>query len=466
MTAHRARPKALPIVAILLAFLLAVLFGRYLVLHGLSYREVIVALMALVGIVAVLAGERGVQVGFVLWVWTLGLGYRTIELTRYLRLHPSEVLLWGLLGLLIVQRGILRRERIEFRVPRWLRWFIPFWVWAWIPGWWVGRRWDLMFAEFKNFLLLIPLFVVTAAVLNDRTRWRSVLLAFYGTGTWVAGMGVLEYVFPDIGTLFPGFVGNPLPYQAADGFLRASFSFWGTSAATIVCVSAVPLAAIAWRWWSSPWQRLFILFALAIQVVGIYIGGYRTIWLLLGVEFLLWTLLRHGPILAGLTLIPTLVGYRVLPAAAQERVLSLILALEGRPVDGSGAKRWDRALAALDAALHRPWGLGWAGTGWTHSGFVQVAANLGLLAGLLLSVAYLMTLWRMWQRVRRYPSDDERGTLGLALFLSFVAAGGNLGLNGVQVLPQLVLPVWFVWVLAEVWIQQQHSSQAVEEEKQ
>jgi hypothetical protein len=27
-------------------------------------------------------------------------------------------------------------------------------------------------------------------------------------------------------------------------------------------------------------------------------------------------------------------------------------------------------------------------------------------------------------------------------------------MEGVEVLPQFVLPVWFVWVLVEVWLQQ------------
>jgi hypothetical protein len=38
--------------------------------------------------------------------------------------------------------------------------------------------------------------------------------------------------------------------------------------------------------------------------------------------------------------------------------------------------------------------------------------------------------------------------------LSFVAVGGLLGLQGVEVLPQMVLPVWFVWSMIEVWLRQ------------
>jgi hypothetical protein len=46
------------------------------------------------------------------------------------------------------------------------------------------------------------------------------------------------------------------------------------------------------------------------------------------------------------------------------------------------------------------------------------------------------------------------GELGFSLMLSFIAVGGLLTTQGVEVLPQLMLPVWFVWALIEVWLRQ------------
>jgi hypothetical protein len=450
-------PRVLSIVTVLLALLLSALAGRYLVLQGLSYREVIVVLVALIGVIAVLAGERGVRVGFILWVFTLGLGYRTVEVTSKLRIHPSEVLLWALLILLMIQWGILRRKKLEVRLPPWLTFFIPFWAWGWALGLLSGRSWDLIVHHFRGFLLLLPLFMVTAVLLKDRTNWRPVILSFYAVSTWIAVMGFAEYVFPGIRTLAPDFFGDVSPTLTTEGFVRAEFSFFGGPTATFICVLAMPMAAILWHWWSSPLQRLFILFALGVQVVGIYIGGFRSAWLLLGLVFLLGMLLRRGPILAGLTLLPTLAGYWLLPGAVQQRVYSMILALQGQPIDSSAAERWERTADALAKALQRPWGWGWAGTGWVHNDFLVVAAQLGLVAGLLFAGAYLMTLWRMWSRVRQYASDDERGILGFALLLSLVAVGGILGTHPIAVLPQLALPVWLMWVLAEIWMRQQQA---------
>jgi hypothetical protein len=447
--------RLLSIVAILFALLLSGLVGRYLILHGFSYREVILVLVALIGAVAVLAGKRGVRVGFILWVWTLGLGYRTVEVTSKLRIHPSEVLLWALLILLMVQWGILRREKLDVRLPRWLKVFILFGVWGWAMGFLYGRPWDDMVTHSRGFLLLLPLLVVTAALLSDETNWRPVLLSFHAVSTWVGGMGIAEYVFPGIQTLASGFFGDVSPTLTTEGFVRAEFSFFGGPTATFICVLAMPMAAILWHWWSSPLQRLFILLALGVQVVGIYIGGFRSAWLLLGLMFLLGILLRRGPILAGLTFLPALTAYWLLPDPVQLRAYSLILALEGNPIDSSAAGRWDRTRDALEALLRRPWGHGWSQFGWVHNDFLAVTVQLGLLAGLLFAGAYLVTLWRMWSRVRQYTSHDEQGALGFALLLSLVAVGGLLSTQPIAVLPQLALPVWLIWVLAEIWIQQQ-----------
>jgi hypothetical protein len=43
----------------------------------------------------------------------------------------------------------------------------------------------------------------------------------------------------------------------------------------------------------------------------------------------------------------------------------------------------------------------------------------------------------------------------LAMLLSFLTAGGILATQAVVDLPQLALPVWFVWVLADIWLRQE-----------
>src|SRR6266496_3630971 len=69
--------------------------------QGLSYKDIIVVLGALIAGVIIFGGERGIRFGLVLWVLTLALGYRTIEWTPDLRIHPSEILIWLLVALAI-----------------------------------------------------------------------------------------------------------------------------------------------------------------------------------------------------------------------------------------------------------------------------------------------------------------------------------------------------------------------------
>ena len=154
-------------------------------------------------------------------------------------------------------------------------------------------------------------------------------------------------------------------------------------------------------------------------------------------------------------------GYESLPAAAQQRAHSLALVLQGKPTDSSAADRKQRAIDAIELLRDQPFGNGWAAAGWVHSDFIQVAANLGIVAGLIFAGAYSATLLRLWRRFQvraRFPAD---GDLTFALLLSFTTAGGILAMEGVEVLPQLVLPVWFVWVLVEVFLRQNSTERRI-----
>ncbi len=434
-------------------FFFALIVG-YSLSGSLSYREVIAALIIMIVVMAVLPGRGGLQLGFIYWVGTLGLGYRTAELTPSLRFHPSEIIIWVLFVVIFMQRVALKQKERVLRLPRWILFFIPFWLWGWVMGYLNNKSPDLMFSELKNFVLLIPLFVVVSFVLNDSKQWRPVILSFYAVSAWIAGMGILEYLYPEISTIFPGFISNPLPYETKEGFMRASFSFWGSPVATFVCALAVPLTTVVWQWWDLPRQRLFTLLAFAALIFGIYIGGFRSMWLLTLIAGALWALLRFGIIPGILAALPALALYRFVPEPAQERWQSMMMAVQGHPVDHSAMVRLERSSMGLDAVIKNPLGYGWAGAGWSHSDFVQVAVNLGLIAGLLFLGAYLWSLGRLGLLVTRYDSKNPQRTLALALFLSFVVAGGILLSQGVEVLPQLIIPTWFVWVLVEIFLGQ------------
>jgi len=438
----------------LAAVLGVVVVDFYAERQGLSYKELIVALGALVFAVVVFGGERGIRFGLVLWVLTLALGYRTIEWTENLRIHPSEILIWVLFFCIFAQRQL--RLTTRFTLPWWLWMFLPFCVLGWWPLIVGDAPWDRMLNEFRDFLLLIPLLIVSSVVLDRPSYWRHLLTALFVASTWIAIMGVAEYWYPGIDKLFPAFIHAAKPEVTADGFVRGQFSFWGGSQATFICVLALPASiflATSWRHWSS---RVVIIAASILQLVAIYIGGYRSIWFVLCIQVAVACVLRvkkHGIAVAALVLMVGTVGYQFIPNT-HERVVTGIAALQGNPIDHSAQDRKDRALQAVNEVIESPFGKGWSSAGWVHSDFLQVAVNLGLLAALVFLGGYLYTLLRLVQRMPVWVKSTAQGELALTLLLSFVGVGSLLAMQGVQVLPQMVLPVWFVWSMVDIWLRQ------------
>jgi hypothetical protein len=54
--------------------------------------------------------------------------------------------------------------------------------------------------------------------------------------------------------------------------------------------------------------------------------------------------------------------------------------------------------------------------------------------------------------------STAQGELALYILLSFVGVGFLLAMQGVEVLPQMVLPVWFIWSMVEIWLRQNSSA--------
>ncbi|MFV9507623.1 MAG: hypothetical protein AB4911_23985 [Oscillochloridaceae bacterium umkhey_bin13] len=457
VTSHHDR-SPLSLLIVLVGLGCAVAIGYLVGTDQFSYRILIIGFTLGAVLAALIAGERGLYIGFLLWIGTFALGYRTIRISPHFLLYPSEIVLWGLVGMIIIFRIIQPTFRPHYHWPSWLPWFIPFWFWGWIVGLGAGWPLDRIASDFRNFLLLIPMILVTSSMLAKPDRWPLILATMVAVSIWISFWGSLEYLFPTIKNIFPGFITNPIPGLSQEGFMRAQFSFWGAAAATFICAIFLPFNLVVWRQWKHLWLRILLLVVIGIQLFAIYIGGYRSIWLLTGIVIAVWLMYRVGMLFGSLLLALFLGAYRFLPEPAQLRIDSLIVALEGSPIDSSAAKRWDRVLETWQTAWQNPFGVGWSGTGWVHSDFIQIAANLGLLAGLLFLGAYLFTLWRIWRHVQALPHDQRANSTGLTLLLAFIVVGGLLMFQGVQVLTQLILPVWLVWVLVEVWLKQ-HSKQ-------
>jgi hypothetical protein len=423
---------------------------------GSSFTYILAFTLGVAGLAVFLFSRNPLRSGFLLFIATLALGYRTVAITRNLRVIPAELILCALPLLLVGRKRSRREDRSESRLPGWLWLFLPFWLLAWIPKLDHSVPWDIRFNEFRDFLLLVPLFLVAPVVLKERGGWQAVILTFWGVGTCVAALGVLEHYLPGVMGSLPGFTAQKAEAISDDGFRRAGFSFYGSAIGIFICGMAVPFSSVAWNWCRSQGARTAILGGAVIQLWGLYIAGWRSMWLVVVMQVGLYILWKKQFKMGILLLVLAAVASQALPGSARERIKSLELLLSGKPseTDTSGMKRWTRATEAFEAALEHPTGWGWGAAGWVHSDFLQVAANQGIAAGLLLVGAYILTLGRLVARLRTRHLTQETTAVGMPLLLAFMAVGAILTFEGVETTPQTILPVWLTWALAEVWLRQ------------
>jgi hypothetical protein len=402
-------------------------------------------------------GQNGLRIGFLVFIAFLGIGYRQVYLTSNLTLHPAELLIWGLFLLLLLQRNRFDPEKRSLWFPTWLKLMIPFWLLAVINGYATSQPIDEIVEEAKNFLILIPLFAVGQTVLADRDNWRPVILVFFLTGIWIAFMGLLEYILPGLTSRIPGFMASAQFYVSPEGFRRALFSFYGSPVAVFTLVLSIFLGSALWEWYPARRTRLLIIAGALVQFAGIYISGYRSIWLVTILALGIWALVRFGIFFGAFSLAVVLpVAAILVPLVAEERFLSLVAAIEGNPLgtDSSSIGRIARSEGAIAQTLQRPIGSGWASSGWVHNDLLQISAGQGLLAAILYAGAWLLQGLKLLSRIVSLRRMQQSTFLPEGLLIALLASGGVMFTQGVTWLAHLALPVWLVWMLAAVWLHQ------------
>ena len=419
-----------------------------------GYKVILVCALGLAGLAALLSSHNRCRNSFLLFIATLGLGYRTLPVTHDFRIQPAEILI--LLALLLsplFQQSVSRPNR-DPKLPLCFWILLPFLFLTWIPRTGNGVAWDMQLDECRNLFLVVPIFLVTQQVLTQSSEWRPVIRCFYATGTAVALLGLLEYYVPSVRNALPGFVTNVEGLDTEGGFRRAAFSFYGGAIGVFVCMYSLPLSMVLWRWQPGLLWRLATVAAGLAQLMAVYISGYRSMWLLTGICVFLLTLKSRSFLLTGLLVLGGFVGQEYVSKPAQSRLESLAKILEGNAEDSSGIKRQERIQEAFQNALDNPLGGGFGFSGWVHSDFLQISANLGLIPGFALILGYLYTLFQVGKRMLLRGLPATHAALGFPLFLSFVVAGQMLAVQGVEFHSFTIMPVWLVWALCYVWLEQ------------
>ena len=471
-------PIMFSLFTVVVVLAVAALVGRRIGGVGLNYQDVVTALVGITALVIALQ-RRGLEIGFLLWIGMFAIGYRTTDFhvptfmdwvltggsmsrhymitgeTPIITIHPLSVIIIGLGCLLILQRA--NQRTFSWQMPTLMLPFSIFWVLGWVQGAFFGYRWFNMFPELLVFLLMPPIFLVTTNLLQKESFWKPVAVVFFAVGSLIAALGLLEFLVPGIRDAVPGFIttSDDISFLAQDGFTRAEFSFWGHGAAIFMAAFGICLVIPMWNWFPKRWQRILMVIAVALDLGGIYIAGWRSLWLLAPLVLLALLSARRNWAGVAVFLVIAYIGFTLLPTTAQERIQTAVSAVQGNYQDTSSQDRALRLQEALDLLAKNPLGMGWSGAGWVHNDFLQVSADLGIAAGALFVLWYLSTLVALWRR-----NLQVHDPLILGLFGCFLFIGGLMLTQQLINLPQTGLPLWFTWALATVRLRQTDNYEA------
>jgi hypothetical protein len=413
---------------------------------GLDFRAALVGAIAFVIVVALIVGRRAWGVIFYLWIFTFALGYRTFHITSNLSIHPAELIIWFLFF------GVAALNLIQHR---WVSPPLPFVAWGfaafWVIG--VGRALqrdiapDVIAAELLPVLEVVPVFLIVQVLVTSKNSFRSIGACLTAVCFYISLLGNLEFFFPSVVAPFRGFFAESVTGLTDEGFLRASFSFWGSAVVVQLLVLFLPLLFVQWFWWRRFEQRLFLLVTLFLTLVAIYIAGYRSVWLLVIFEIAFYALMRFS-ILGGMVTLAGGIGTSlVLPGEAVTRLSNLLQF--GALSDSSAFNRALRIEDAQKLFFSEPLlGNGWGSSGWVHSDWLQIAANLGGIALLLVLLWYGSVTLRLW-RAYRTAAEPWVREVSISLLTFMVGFAVILATQAVIVLPQLIIPMWLLFALSD-----------------
>jgi hypothetical protein len=431
----------LSVIAIILAA--AILIGWQIGSVGFDYRILIIGL-AMASSLVIMFNQRGYAIGYLMWIAMFFVGYRTVPLFEGFKLHPLILFIF----LLIPANAAFRGEKLTHHpqsigLPIGLILFACFALWGLLLAIINQRPIGLSLYIFANFFIAVPIFFVTIKTIERANNWKVVLSVFYTICSLVAALGCIEYFFPTLRQFAPtGLFQGDASFVADGGFVRANFSFWGSPIATQLSLIAFPLLVPLFRWTNKRSRQLILVIQLMIMLLGIYIGGYRSMWIyaVIGLSLCMASTGIVRSVVLAICVLPLLV---FTPKEGTQRISSVVEFAQGTRIDGSMSERLVRYNYAIDVINQNPVGIGWSGSGWILNDFLQVGADAGIPAMLIFVIWFLFTVA---QGTIVYFTSKRDPTLG-ALLICLTMCFGILMTDGVAYLPQNICPIWFVWAL-------------------
>jgi hypothetical protein len=139
----------------------------------------------------------------------------------------------------------------------------------------------------------------------------------------------------------------------------------------------------------------------------------------------------------------------VMPAASRRSLLSLTEVDTRTAYNSSTIERFNRASETAALIMKSPLlGSGVTAAGWAHTDLLQLAANLGIPAALLLLIGWYQPALFIFRRMRTQsamsPIDHRSLLIQAGLLGASIASLVLLATEALIVISALVIPVWIV----------------------
>ena len=401
------------VIAVLVTLLLGAMAGN----DRIETQTVIVVFAGFVTLFLLSKGGDSHWKLLLIGVASLAFGHRGVYIGSYTYFIPLQVVVW-VLWIVLLANGVANSSKFFVRVPSLLIFVVGWCLLRAIIAVIVGSNWDIVLSWTSPLIFGVPVFWVVNQLIIGKAKLESILRVILIVSGIMALLGCMQYFYPGFTRHLPGFSESPYLFTR-DGFVRATFSFWGYPAAATVIAWGVLIAlhelgsAKFDRW------QLMALLTFFIGIVAVYISGQRSSWISLSVGLVVLSVFSQRRRTMVFMFIP-IVG-AVFSLDFWRRISTVAQIFGMLPFsDSSLAEHLSRWQWGVNSLLANPiWGIGY-GHLLVHNAFLEIGSTIGVFPGIAFLLLVFQLIWRVG-KVWRKGIDPDTRRYGL-LFTSFSMA--------------------------------------------
>ena len=362
---------------------------------------IILSIIGLVIFILLVTSDESRQKLLYLGLFTIVIGHRSIYLGNATYIVPLEILYIVLFIFVFGIHAVKKYNQVEIKLP-----FTLLFVFLWAIGygivsWLTGSDWDPILAWTLPLVIGLPAFWLIRRYIRTPEDLSITLKVLSYVATIMSILALIEYRYPSIAQVLPQiFSGKYI--LTADGFVRASFSFWGYPAGAVIVTWGM---LIAYQFILEPkhsfLSRLVYIGILMVDAAAVYASGQRSSWIGVICGVLLLSLQGRFRGVTGVILIYTLAG--ILPAVFWHRFATVTDYLEkGTIADSSIGQRLSRWSWAWNTTTSNPLGGGY-GHWLVHNTILEISSTIGIFA----AIAFAIFIVQLVLRIARVALSGE-----------------------------------------------------------